>query len=246
VDNFYAVIFLFFKAKRLQIVNYLKIFQRRKNGKEQVKMPELFRFSLSFHYFCLLQKIILMTGLMEDIIDDVSVQMNKAISHLELELGKIRAGKASPQIVDGIHVDYYGAPTALNQVANVSVTDARTITIQPWEKKMIGPIEKAILQSNIGLTPQNDGNTIRLFMPPLTEERRKELVKRVLAEGEHAKVAVRNIRRDCIEQVKKLQKDGLSEDAAKGGETRIQAVTDKFITLVDQHCKDKDKEIMTV
>ena len=187
-----------------------------------------------------------MTGLMEDIIDDVSVQMNKAISHLELELGKIRAGKASPQIVDGIHVDYYGAPTALNQVANVSVTDARTITIQPWEKKMIGPIEKAILQSNIGLTPQNDGNTIRLFMPPLTEERRKELVKRVLAEGEHAKVAVRNIRRDCIEQVKKLQKDGLSEDAAKGGETRIQAVTDKFITLVDQHCKDKDKEIMTV
>lgn len=183
---------------------------------------------------------------MEDIIDDTSVQMKKAIGHLELELSKIRAGKASPQILDGVHVDYYGAPTALNQVANVTVTDARTITIQPWEKKMIGPIEKAILQSNIGLTPQNDGVIIRLFLPPLTEERRKELVKRVLGEGEHAKIAIRNIRRECIEQVKKLQKDGLSEDIAKSGETRIQAVTDKFIALIDQHCKDKDKEIMTV
>lgn len=187
-----------------------------------------------------------MTVQMEDIIDDVSVQMKKAIGHLETELTKIRAGKASPQILDGIHVDYYGAPTALNQVANVTVADARTVTVQPWEKKMIGPIEKAILQSNIGLTPQNDGNTIRLFMPPLTEERRKELVKRVLGEGEHAKIAIRSIRRECIEHVKKLQKDGLSEDIAKSGETRIQGVTDKFIALVDQHCKDKDKEIMTV
>ena len=187
-----------------------------------------------------------MVGSLEEIIDDVSVQMKKAIGHLEVEIGKIRAGKATPQIVDGIHVDYYGNPTPLNQVANVMIADARTITIQPWEKKMIGLIEKAILQSNIGLTPQNDGNLIRLFLPPLTEERRKELVKRVLAEGEHAKVAVRNIRRDSIEHVKKLQKDGLSEDIAKDGETRIQVLTDKFIALVDQHCKDKDKEIMTV
>lgn len=187
-----------------------------------------------------------MTGLLEDIIDDVSVQMKKAIGHLELELSKIRAGKASPQILDGVFVDYYGAPTALNQVANVVIPDARSITVQPWEKKMIGPIEKAILQSNIGLTPQNDGNIIRLFLPPLTEERRRELVKRCLGEGEQAKIAVRNIRRDNIEQVKKLQKDGLSEDDAKVGETRIQGVTDKFIALVDQHCKDKEKEIMTV
>ncbi len=187
-----------------------------------------------------------MTGLMEDIIDDLSEQMKKAISHLELELSKIRAGKATPQIVDGIHVEYYGTPTALNQVANVMIADARTINIQPWEKKMIAAIEKAILQSNIGLTPQNDGNIIRLFLPPLTEERRRELVKRVMAEGEHAKVAVRNIRRECIEQVKKLQKDGLSEDIAKSGETRIQGTTDKFIALVDQHCKDKEKEVMTV
>ena len=111
---------------------------------------------------------------------------------------------------------------------------------------MLGPIEKAIIAANIGLNPQNDGNFIRLFLPPLTEERRKELVKRVNGEGEHAKVAVRNIRRDAIEHVKKLQKDGLSEDAAKDGETSIQGITDKYIALVDQHCKDKDKEIMTI
>jgi ribosome recycling factor len=183
---------------------------------------------------------------LEEVIDDVAEQMNRAIAHLEVEIGKIRAGKATPQIVDGIFVDYYGTPTALNQVANVMVADARTINIQPWEKKMIGPIEKAILQSNIGLTPQNDGNLIRLFLPPLTEERRRELVKRVMVEGEHAKVAVRNIRRDCIEQVKKLQKDGLSEDIAKNGEARIQVTTDKYIALVEQHCKDKEKEVMTV
>ena len=111
---------------------------------------------------------------------------------------------------------------------------------------MIQPIERAIIASNIGLNPQNDGNTIRLFLPPLTEERRRELVKRVLGEGEQAKVAVRSIRRECIEQVKKLQKDGLSEDIAKDGEARIQGITDKFIALVDQHCKDKEKEIMTI
>jgi len=203
----------------------------------------IFEFSSTF---ASCKKYIFMVGSLEEIIDDVSVQMKKAIGHLEVEIGKIRAGKATPQIVDGIHVDYYGNPTPLNQVANVMIADARTITIQPWEKKMIGLIEKAILQSNIGLTPQNDGNLIRLFLPPLTEERRKELVKRVLAEGEHAKVAVRNIRRDSIEHVKKLQKDGLSEDIAKDGEARIQVTTDKFIAMVDQHCKDKDKEIMTV
>lgn len=180
------------------------------------------------------------------IIDDVSVQMKKAISHLEAELSKIRAGKATPQVVDGIYVDYYGNPTPLNQVANVTVADARTISIQPWERNMLQPIERAIIASNIGLNPQNDGNYIRLFLPPLTEERRKEFAKRAFGEGEQAKVAVRSIRRDCIEQVKKLQKDGLSEDIAKDGEARIQGITDKFILLVDQHCKDKEKEIMTV
>ncbi len=180
------------------------------------------------------------------IIDDVSVQMKKAISHLEVELSKIRAGKATPQIVDGIYVDYYGNATPLNQVANVTIADARTISIQPWEKNMLQPIERAIIASNIGLNPQNDGNFIRLYLPPLTEERRKEFAKRAFGEGEQAKVAVRSIRRDSIEQVKKLQKDGLSEDIAKDGEATIQGVTDKFIALVDQHCKDKEKEIMTI
>jgi ribosome recycling factor len=187
-----------------------------------------------------------MSEALEHIIDDTSAQMKRAISHLEVELTKIRAGKATPAIVDGIYVDYYGNPTPVNQVANVTVADARTLSIQPWEKQMLGPIEKAIIASNIGLNPQNDGSFIRLFLPPLTEERRKELVKRVNGEGEQAKVSVRSIRREAIEQVKKLQKDGLSEDIAKEGEGRIQGITDKHIALVDQHCKDKEKEIMTI
>jgi ribosome recycling factor len=187
-----------------------------------------------------------MSESIDGIVNEMTDHMKKAIGHLEVEISKIRAGKATPQIVDGIHVDYYGNPTPLNQVANVTVADARTLSIQPWEKNMLGPIEKAIIASNIGLNPQNDGNFIRLFLPPLTEERRKELVKRVNAEGEHAKIAVRNIRRDSIEHIKKLQKDGLSEDAAKDGEARIQVITDKHIALVEQHCRDKDKEIMTV
>jgi ribosome recycling factor len=183
---------------------------------------------------------------MENIISEVAANMKKAIAHLESELSKIRAGKATTQIVDGIFVDYYGSPTPLNQVANVTIPDARTISLQPWERNMIGPIEKAIIASNIGLNPQNDGNYIRLFLPPLTEERRRELVKRVYAEGELAKIAIRNLRRDSIEQVKKLQKDGLSEDIAKGGEGRIQDITDKHIALVDSHCKDKEKDVMTI
>lgn len=180
------------------------------------------------------------------ILDDAKDSMQKAISHLETELTKIRAGKANPQILDGITVDYYGAPTALNQVANVSVADARTLTIQPWEKNMLQPIERAIIASNIGLNPQNDGILIRLFLPPLTEERRKELVKRVNGEGEHAKVAIRNIRRDGIEAIKKLQKDGLSEDTAKDAEADVQVLTDKYISIIDKHCAAKDKEIMAI
>ena len=187
-----------------------------------------------------------MSEALDTIIDETAKQMKKAIEHLEVELSKIRAGKATPMIVDGIMVDYYGNPTPIAQVANITVADARTLSIQPWEKNMLGAIEKAIIASNIGLNPQNDGNYIRLFLPPLTEERRKELVKRVNNEGEQAKVAVRSIRRDNIEAVKKLQKDGLSEDIAKDGEASIQVTTDKHIALVDQHCKDKDKEIMTI
>ncbi len=180
------------------------------------------------------------------IIEDAEDGMKKAIHHLEAELAKIRAGKASPAMLDGINVDYYGAPTPIAQVANISVLDVRTISIQPWEKPMLQAIEKAIMQANIGVTPQNDGNQIRLFMPPLTEERRKELFKKAGGEGEHSKVAIRNIRRDAIEQVKKLQKDGLSEDASKDGEETIQEITNKYISLVDKHLATKEKEMMTV
>lgn len=180
------------------------------------------------------------------IIEDAEDGMKKAISHLETELTKIRAGKASPTMLDGINVDYYGSPTPIAQVANISVLDVRTISIQPWEKNMLAQIERSIMQANIGITPQNDGNQIRLFMPPLTEERRKELFKKAGGEGEHSKVAIRNIRRDAIEQVKKLQKDGLSEDEAKDGEKTIQEITDKHIVLVEKHLAAKEKEMMTV
>lgn len=172
--------------------------------------------------------------------------MKKAINHLEIELSKIRAGKASPSILEGVNVDYYGAPTPISQVANVQVLDARTISIQPWEKNMLALIERAIMGANIGITPQNDGVNIRLFMPPLTEERRREMVKKAGGEGEQSKVAIRNIRRDHIEQVKKLQKDGTSEDICKGAEDAIQALTDKHIALVEKHLEAKEKEIMTV
>jgi len=172
--------------------------------------------------------------------------MNRAINHLEAELVKIRAGKANPQMLDGIVVDYYGSPVPISQVGNISTLDARTLTIQPWEKNMLQPIERAIIASNIGVNPQNDGVIIRLFLPPLTEERRKELVKRSLGEGEHAKVAIRNIRRDAIEAVKKLQKNGLSEDAAKDAEADVQDLTNKFIAKVDKHLEAKEKEIMSI
>ncbi|WP_026769230.1 ribosome recycling factor [Asinibacterium sp. OR53] len=180
------------------------------------------------------------------ILADTEDTMRKGINHLESELGKIRAGKASPTMLDGITVEYYGAPTPIAQVANVSVLDARTLSIQPWEKNMVQPIERAIMAANIGVTPQNDGVIIRIFMPPLTEERRKELFKRASAEGEQSKVAIRNVRRDAIEQVKKLQKDGMSEDAAKDAEKTVQDLTDKFIALVDKHLAAKEKEMMAV
>ena len=183
---------------------------------------------------------------LEFILEETQDSMKKALDHLETELIKIRAGKASPQMLEGLTVDYYGSPTILNQVSNVSVIDARTLTIQPWEKNMLQPIERAIINANLGVTPQNDGNIIRLFMPPLTEERRKEFVKRAYGEGENSRVAIRNMRRDAIEQIKKLQKDGLSEDEAKDAEKEIQDITDKHISLVEKHLQAKEKEIMSV
>jgi ribosome recycling factor len=179
-------------------------------------------------------------------IEEAGDSMQKAINHLEAELVKVRAGKANPQMLDGISVDYYGTPTALNQIGNVSVLDARTLTIQPWEKNMLQPIERAIINSNIGINPQNDGNIIRLFLPPLTEERRKELVKRCQGEGEHCRVAIRNIRRDAIEHIKKAQKNGLSEDAAKDAEAEVQEITNKYISMVEKHLAAKEKEIMAI
>lgn len=183
---------------------------------------------------------------LDTIISDTETAMTKAINHLEAELVKIRAGKASPSMLDGVMAEYYGNPTPINQVANVSALDARTITVQPWEKNMLSVIERAIGAANIGINPQNDGVQIRLFLPPLTEERRKELVKKCNGEGEHAKVAVRNIRRDGIEHIKKLQKDGLSEDAAKEAEATVQDSTNKYIALVEKHLAAKEKEIMAV
>ncbi len=180
------------------------------------------------------------------IIEEAKSSMDKAISHLEVELTKIRAGKVAPNMLDGLMVDYYGAATPIAQVANVSVLDSRTLSIQPWERNMLAPIERSILQANIGITPQNDGVQIRLFMPPLTEERRKELVKKASGEGEHSKVAIRSIRRVAIEDIKKLQKDGLSEDLAKDSEKQVQDLTDSFIALVEKHLTVKDKEIMTI
>jgi ribosome recycling factor len=180
------------------------------------------------------------------IIEDSEASMAKAIGHLEIELTRIRAGKASPTLVDGIHVEYYGAPTPIAQVANITVLDARTVSIQPWEKNMLAAIEKAIMQANIGITPQSDGVQIRLFLPPLTEERRRELFKKASGEGEQAKIAIRNIRRDGIEQVKKLQKDGLSEDVAKDSEKAIQDLTDRHIALVEKHLAAKEKDMMSM
>jgi ribosome recycling factor len=187
-----------------------------------------------------------MTEDLSFILEEGKDSMSKAINHLEAELVKIRAGKANPAMLDGLMVDYYGNPTPINQVGNISVMDARTISIQPWEKNMLQPIERSIIAANIGINPQNDGNIIRLFLPPLTEERRKEMVKRSNGEGEHAKVAIRSIRRENIEQIKKLQKDGLSEDQAKDAEAEIQEMTDRYISLVEKHLAAKEKEIMSV
>lgn len=180
------------------------------------------------------------------ILDQMQDHMQKAISHLEAELVKIRAGKATPSMLDGVMVDYYGSMTPLNQVANINTPEARTIQIQPWEKGLIRNIEKAIMDANLGLTPANDGQMIRITVPPLSEERRKDLVKRAKAEGEQAKVSIRNLRRDANESIKKAQKNGLPEDMAKDAEAKTQKITDDFISKVDKHLETKEKEIMTV
>ena len=180
------------------------------------------------------------------VLNDAKAQMQHSIQHLETELTKIRAGRANPSMVESVQVDYYGSMMPLSQVSNVSTQDARTIMIQPWEKSMLQPIEKAIQAANLGFNPQNDGVVIRISVPQLTEERRKELVKKAKAEGEHARVTIRNIRRDANEVVKKDIKAHLPEDVAKDAEHKIQEMTDSFIKTVDNHLETKEKEIMTV
>lgn len=179
-------------------------------------------------------------------IKEIRQFMDKAIEHLENELTKVRAGKATPAMLDSIMVDYYGAITPIQQVANVSAPDAKTILIQPWEKQLIHIIERAILEANIGFNPQNDGIIIRLNVPPLTEERRRELVKKVKEEAEKSRIAIRNIRKDGNEKIKRLKSSGLSEDEIKVAESEIQKITDDFIFKVGKLAETKEKDLMTL
>jgi len=183
-----------------------------------------------------------MSELIKKQVTDAKALMDKAIDHCESELQKIRAGKANPAML----VDYYGTPTPLSQVGNVNTPDARTIVVQPWEKSLLAPIEKAIKESSLGLNPQNDGVIIRINVPPLTEERRRDLVKKVKAEAETGKIAIRNIRKDANEKIRKLKTEGVSEDEMKTGEGEIQKLTDAYIVKVDHHSEAKERDVMTV
>ena len=174
-------------------------------------------------------------------------KMTKTISALKTEFASIRAGRASAAVLDKIRVDYYGTPTPVNQLAAVSVAEARILTIQPWDKSVLGGIEKAILASDIGINPQNDGTVIRLTFPPLTEDRRKEIVKTIHSTAEDSKVAIRSIRRDCMDKLKKMEKASeITEDDLKDGEKQIQDKTDKFVKEIDAIAADKEKEVMEI
>lgn len=187
-----------------------------------------------------------MTEELQMIYDEFKASNAKSLSHLETELLKVRAGKATPAMLNGVMVDYYGTATAIQQVANISTMDARTITVQPWEKAMLGEIAKGIINSNLGFAPQNNGEILIISVPILTEERRKDLVKKSKGEGEHAKVAVRNNRKDAIDMIKDLKTEGMSEDLAKDAENEIQLITNQFIKKVDDLLEVKEKEIMTI
>jgi len=180
------------------------------------------------------------------LLDITRERMEKAIIFLRDELAQLRAGKASPHMLDSIHVDYYGTNTPLNQVSNVNTPDPRTIMVQPWEKKMLEPIERAIMQANLGFNPVNNGETLRIVVPALTEERRRNLVKQVKAEGETGRVSVRNARRDANEELKKMQKEGLEEDVVKRGEQDVQKLTDTYIHKIEELLLQKEEDIMTI
>jgi ribosome recycling factor len=180
------------------------------------------------------------------LLDEAKDSNDKSIGHLITGLEKIRAGKATPSMLDSVMVEYYGAMTPLSQVANVNTMDARTITVQPWEKSMLDPISKGIIDANLGLNPQNNGDVIILNVPALTEERRKDLVKKVKAEAEHAKVGIRNNRKEAMDFLKKLKGDGLPEDRVKDVETKVQALTDAAVKRCDELAAKKEADIMTV
>ena len=182
----------------------------------------------------------------KNVLDEAKAHMQKALEHFEFELSKIRTGRASAGMLDGLEVNAYGTMTPLYQVGNISTPDARSITIQPWDASVLAEIEKAILKANIGITPQNDGKIIRLNVPAMTEERRKDLVKQAKNEAENCRISFRTVRKDANEKIKKLQKDGLPEDHAKSGETSVQNITNDFTTKVEKHLEVKEKEIMTV
>ncbi len=179
-------------------------------------------------------------------LDEAGDLMDKALEHTRKEFNKIRAGKASPSMLDGLMVEYYGVPTPLAQASTVNVGDARTLLIRPFEKKLIPEIERAIINSDLGLNPQSDGEVVRLTIPPLTEERRRDLVKQVKNEGESGKVSIRSIRKETNEELRKLLKEGASEDDVKKAEEKVQQITDNHIQKVDQMVVEKEKEIMTV
>ncbi|GAA4097392.1 ribosome recycling factor [Mucilaginibacter panaciglaebae] len=187
-----------------------------------------------------------MSELVKKQITEAKAAMDRAIDHADNELNKIRAGKASPSMLDDIFVDYYGTATPLNQVGSVNTPDARTIVVQPWEKSLLGAIEKAIMEANLGVNPQNDGVIIRINVPPLTEERRRDLVKKAKSEAENGKIAIRNVRKDANEKIRKLKAEGVSEDEMKTGEAEVQKLTDAYIIKVDQLSEAKEKDIMTV
>ena len=172
--------------------------------------------------------------------------MDKALEHLSYEFNKIRAGKAMPSMLDGLMVEYYGSSTPINQVATINTPDARTIVVKPWEKKTLSDIERAIVNSDLGLNPQNDGEIIRLNIPPLTEERRRNLVKQAKNEAENGKISLRNIRKDANDSIRKLEKEGTSEDDVKEGEISVQEYTDTYSKKIDDLLEHKEKEIMTV
>ncbi|MEQ6121105.1 ribosome recycling factor [Reichenbachiella sp. MALMAid0571] len=179
-------------------------------------------------------------------LEEAKQLMDKAIDHLNQELSKIRAGKAMPNMLDGIFVEYYGNMTPLNQVASVNTPDARSLLIKPWEKAILNDIERAIINSDLGLNPQNDGETIRIGIPPLTEERRMGLVKQVKAEAEKGKISVRNVRKDTNDSLRKLIKEGVSEDLVKGGEAEVQKLTDSHTARIDKLIAVKEEDIMTI